>query len=155
MPFHEAVVVELYNSSGSAIDVDSAALEYEPGPPPADALYFHAVHNEELTSSGQDYHAMLNVEGTGHYVGNLLYVRRNGIGRNILEGDEVITVDGVLSHHGTGLEDAYNGGYYYNHVAERIDDGDVADPESGIGPYHGLLHMDDDDFGERDSDAFA
>ena len=116
---------------------------------PADSLYLHALYNEELTSSGQSYHQMLNVEGKGHYVGNLLYLKRDGTGRNILEGDEVITVDGVLSHHGTGLEDAYNGGYYYNHVAIQTDDGDLPEPESGIGPYHGLLHMDDEDFGDN------
>ena len=149
MPFRDGVVVELYNASASTMAIDSAAVEYESGPVAADALYLHASHNEETTTSGQDYHLMLQTEGTGHYVGNLLYVQRAGTGRGILEGDEVITVDGVLSHHGTGLEDAYNGGYYYNHVAIQTDDGDVATPESGIGPYHGLLHMDDQDFGDN------
>ncbi len=147
MPFHKGAQVELYNASGSAITIDSAAVEYEPGQIPADSLYFYASHNEE---SGPSPHAMLDVEGTGHYVGNLLYVQRDGTSSWVLEGDEVITVDGVLSHHGTGLEDAYNGGYYYNHVdpVVQTDDGDVAFPESGIHPYYGLLHMDDADFGD-------
>ncbi len=150
MPFHKGVVVELYNSTALPININSAAIEYESGPVPADSLYFHAVHNEELTTAGQDYHMMLNVEGAGHYVGNLLYVQPNGTSKNILEGDEVITVDGVLTHHGTGLEDAYNGGYYYNHVGPVVqtDDGDIAYPESGIRPYYGLLHMDAPYFGD-------
>ena len=148
MPFRDGVVVELYNASDSTIAIDSAAVEYESGQVAADALYFHASHNEETTTAGQDYHMMLQTDGTGHYVGNLLYVQRDGTSRRILEGDEVITADGVLSHHGTGLEDAYNGGYYYNHVLNQTEDGDVdgRESESGIGPYHGLLHMDDVDF---------
>ena len=74
MPFHKGVMVELYNASGSAITVDSAGVEYETAQVPADALYLHALHNEEITSPGQTHHLMLNVEGAGHYVGNLLYV---------------------------------------------------------------------------------
>jgi hypothetical protein len=38
---------------------------------------------------------------------------------------------------GTGLEDAYNGGYYYNHVGVHPDE--EAYPYSGVAPYHGLL----------------
>lgn len=147
MPFRKAAVVELYNTTGSAITIDSAAVEYEAGPVPTDALYFHGIHNEELTAATQDYHIMLDVEGAGHYVGNLLYVQRDGTDRSILESDDIITVDGQVLY-GTGLEDAYNGGFYYNHVMIRTDDGDLAQPEAGIKPFHGLLHMDDQDFGD-------
>ena len=146
MPFHKAAVVELYNSTASTIDIDSAAIEYEPGTVPADSLYFHAIHDEELTTASQQYHMMLDVEGTGHYVGNFLYVQQDTTDRAILEGDNVIIADGRLLH-GTGLEDAYNGGFYYNHgsvILDTLDDPEK--PEFGIKPYHGLLHMDDADF---------
>jgi MYXO-CTERM domain-containing protein len=72
-------------------------------------------------------------------VGNLLYLRSN-VGA-VLEGDEVVTVDGNNVLHGTGLEDAYNGGYYYNHYNPITDDGDVPSPSSGTLGFHGLLSL--------------
>lgn len=148
MPYRRRVVVELSNTTGAPIEIDSAAVEYESGSVPAERCYLHAVHREETTSDGQADYQILNVAGDGHYVGSLLYVARDGTNRNILEGDDIIVVDGDHVLYGTGLEDGYNGGYYFNHVLDQSDDGDVPDPESGTGPYHGLLHMDDEDFGD-------
>lgn len=147
MPYRQAAVVELYNGTGSAISIDSAAVEYETGAVPHDEGYLHAVYTEETTVTGQSRHNLLNVpDGRGHYVGNLLFIEKAGDSRSILEGDDIITVNpgtaGEVKLYGTGLEDAYNGGYYYNHIVERTDDGDVADPAFGIGPYHGLLYID-------------
>ena len=150
MPFRQGAIVELYNETVSAIGIASAAVEYASGAVPADACYLHAVFNEETTTAGQAHHQMLAVTGEGHYVGNLLYVKRDGTSRGILEGDDIITVDGTTLF-GTGLEDAYNGGYYYNHVlatdgdGSDDDDGDVDNPTNGTGPYYGLLNMHDID----------
>jgi hypothetical protein len=150
MPYRQGAIVELYNATGSAIGITSAAVEYASGAVPADASYLHAVFNEETTTNGQTHHQILALTGEGHYVGNLLYVRKDGTLRSILEGDDIITVDGTTLF-GTGLEDAYNGGYYYNHVSANDgrdgddDDGDVAKPTSGTGPYYGLLNMHDID----------
>jgi len=150
MPYRQGAIVELYNATGSAIGITSAAVEYEAGAVPADASYLHAVFNEKTTTAGQAHHQILALTGEGHYVGNLLFVRKDGTSRNILEGDDIITVDGTTLF-GTGLEDAYNGGYYYNHVLATDgaggddNDGDVANPTSGTGPYYGLLNMHDID----------
>jgi hypothetical protein len=150
MPFRQGAVVELYNATGSAIGITSAAVEYAPGAVPADACYLHAVFNEETTTADQTHYQILTLTGEGHYVGNLLYVRKDGTTRSILEGDDIITVDGTTLF-GTGLEDAYNGGYYYNRVLATDgaggddDDGDVANPTSGIEAYYGLLNMHDID----------
>lgn len=146
MPFRQSAVVELFNNTDSAISIDSAMVEYQPVEPPPDAGYLHAVYAQEVTLAGQAYHLLLEERGRGNYIGNLLYVEKPGDSRAILEGDDVITIEPdtvrqtVLN--GTGMEDAYNGGYFYNHVAEQTNDGDVADPRYGIGPYHGLLYMD-------------
>ena len=154
MPYRREVSVELYNESGGAISIDSAAVEYDPGEVPDDAYYLHAVYREDNTIAlaGQPYgyHQMLSVSGQGHYVGNLLNLSRDGTSRSILEGDDLILVDGgdVGGGHtlyGTGLEDAYNGGYYYNHVLDQSDDGDIPNPTSGTQPFHGLLAMEDAD----------
>jgi hypothetical protein len=148
MPYRRGAVVELYNPTDDPIAIDSAAVEYEPGAVPDGACYLHAVFHEEITTPGQAFHELLDVAGQGHYVGNLLYVQRSGTVRDILEGDDLVIVDGATCLYGTGLEDAYNAGYYYNHVKDQNDDGDVPDPQQGILPYHGLLHMDDLDFGD-------
>ena len=147
MPFRQGAVVELYNSTASPIVIDAAQLEYETGPVAQGAGYLHAVHAEEVTATGQGYHPLLTLpEASGHYLGSLLYVERAGDSRWILEGDDIITVNPGLPNqavlYGNGMEDAYNGGYYYNHVAEQTDDGDVADPAFGFGPYNGLLYID-------------
>jgi len=149
MPYRQRVVIELVNTTGAPVTIASAAVEYESGSVPADSCYLHAAYNEELTSAGQPSYQILDATGSGHYVGSLLYVARDGTSRTILEGDDIIVVDGDHVLYGTGLEDGYNGGYYFNHVAVQSDDGDVPNPESGTGPYHGLLHMDDVDFGDE------
>jgi hypothetical protein len=145
MPYRLGVVVELYNGTASAIAIGSAAVEYEPGAQPVVVGYLHAQFREETTTSGQQYHELLNVTGAGHYVGNLLYVRRNGSSKSILESDDIVTVDGTTTLYGTGMEDAYNGGYYYNNIANsplRNTPDDPPWPLNGVAPYHGLLNMD-------------
>ncbi len=148
MPYRRGAVVELYNATGAPIGVTSAVVEYDATPVAHSEGYLHAVFDEETTASGQEHHQLLDVTGRGHYVGNLLYLQKNGTGREILEGDDIIIVDGTRVLYGTGAEDAYNGGYYYNHVLVQSDDGDIPRPESGIGPFHGLLNMDDADTGD-------
>jgi len=153
MPFRRGVVVELYNDTDAAISIGSAAIEYE-AQAVGRAGYLHAILAETVDGNGDPApttdptHELLRVAGRGHYVGNLLWVDRDGGGagktsRNILEGDDIITVDvdgpAPTVLWGTGLEDAYNGGFYYNHVLTQS--GEEIDPYSGIGPYHGLLRM--------------
>ncbi len=145
MPYRSGVSVELYNDSAQAVSIDSAAIEYEAGSVADDACYLHAAYNSVGENTDPLYELML-LSGQGHYVGNLLWVDRQDIGtgwggRSVLEGDDIITVnansDNPTVLPGTGLEDAYNGGYYYNHVG--VHPGEEARPYSGAGPYHGLL----------------
>lgn len=149
MPFREGATVELFNATGSAIGIDSARVEAELGTVAPQAGYLHAVYQEETTTPGQETHTLLDIEGRGHYVGNLLWVALGDDRRNILEGDDIITVDGGTPLFGTGLEDAYNGGYYYNQVLVQDDDGDVPNPESGTGPFAGLTRIDFDTLGDE------
>lgn len=148
MPFRQGVTVELVNEGGQAVAIDSAAVEYEGGVVAADAGYLHAAYNEQQLAAGEDSYRILEVDAAeGHYVGNMLYLQQDDLYRAILEGDETITVDGEVVIRGTGLEDAYNGGYYYNHVLEQA--GEEADPTSGTGPFSGLLRMNFDDLGDE------
>lgn len=149
MPFREGAVIELFNATGSAIAVGGATVEAELGQVAPQAGYFHAVYHEQTMTPGQRTHELLDVEGAGHYVGNLLWVQLEDDRRNILEGDDIITIDGTQVLYGTGLEDAYNGGYYYNHIGGLSSDGDTPFPESDDAPFAGLLRMDFDTQGDE------
>ena len=149
MPFRRGVTVELVNRTGSPVAIESAEVECASGGVSDKDGYLHAAFSEQTLPGGQagQFHTLLDVAGSGHYVGNLLWVERDGTARGILEGDDVIVADGRTLY-GTGLEDAYNGGYYYNHVLVQDTPDDPPRPESGTGPLSGLLHMDDADFGD-------
>lgn len=142
MPYRQEAVVELYNAGDSALAFAGGTVEYEPAALGPDECHFGATYREQTTVAGQTHYQLLDLQGAGHYVGNMMYVRRNSTVMDILEGDDIVTVDGERTLYGTGLEDAYNGGYYYNHVLVQDDDGDVRYPDSGTGPFSGLLHLD-------------
>jgi hypothetical protein len=139
MPFRQNARLELYNAGASSVSVLGSSVEVSQGAVSGDARYFSAVHREQVTTGGQPEYHILEKSGAGLYVGNLLYLRSAGAGT--LEGDETITVDGSTVLHGTGLEDAYNAGFYYNHYAPVTDDGDVPSPSSGTLGFHGLLAL--------------
>jgi hypothetical protein len=148
MPYRQRVTIELYNATGSAVSVPSAAVEYKPGAVAADAGYLHADYRTQTTVAGQARYNLLSIAGggSGRYVGDFLSFD-NGVG-GTLEGNDIVGVDGGPAAggaelRGTGLEDAYNGGYYYNRAGGTAvaEDGDVVDPASGATPYAGLLRF--------------
>jgi hypothetical protein len=141
MPFRQAISIDLYNTTAADIDIESAVVEYENRSVAADERYFHADLSVETTSVNQPYHTLLSLNGTGHYVGNLLWLAKSSsVGSTILEGDDIITADGETLY-GTGLEDAYNGGYYFNWVGVQTNEPELGKPVSAIRPFHGLLYM--------------
>jgi len=141
MPFRESVRVELCNTTDANITIDSAKVEYEAKTIDRDMCYLHAVENSSIKQQGQIYHTILSTTGRGHYVGELLYVVQDVNDFRMLEGDDVITVDGTQTLHGTGLEDTYNGGYYYNWVAKQTDEPEGIRPRSAIRPLNGILYV--------------
>lgn len=142
MPFYRAVRVTLCNTTAAPIQVTDGAVEYTVGPIDNDSCYLR-VHREASVAAGsQTYHNMLTTAGRGHYVGNLLYLEQDSAYLGLLEGDDIITVDGVRTSYGTGLEDAYNGGYYYNWVLTQPNEPEGVSPHSAIRPLQGLLYMD-------------
>jgi hypothetical protein len=141
MPFRRSVFVLLSNTAAAPIPVDSATVEYEPGSFDPALGYLHAQTSHTIRQSGQIYHSILSAGGCGHYVGNLLYIRESRNGFSMLEGDEIITVDGMTTSFGTGTEDVYNGGYYYNWVVAQADEPEGTYPPSAIRPLHGILHV--------------
>jgi hypothetical protein len=92
---------------------------------PEGARYFHASWHHAV-GEGSPY-PILHTEGSGHYAGCYLTSLAFEPLWNILEGDESFQVDDEPwpSIHGTGLEDYFNGAWYYTGVFDL--------------PVHGLL----------------
>lgn len=144
MPARWNIRIELFNPSGDAISIDSGLLVYEPISWTTDLACLHAEVNSSTRMPTDVYHTMLSTHGEGHYVGNLLYVQQANYSFTVLEGDEIITVDDSAVLHGTGLEDAYNGGYYYNWVGVQYDEPEGIKPHSAFRPLHGILYVNRD-----------
>ena len=94
--------------------------------------YFHASWRREPRTRSQKPFVILEAQGRGHLVGVNMSMQGYDNGMQYLEGDELVTVDGekTPSIRGTGTEDYFNGGWYFNK-------GEFA------APYHGLILKDD------------
>lgn len=125
MPFKRGMHMELRNDGTAQVEAqilpEFGSLPRGEGEP----MYFHAAWNGAI-SSGVMY-KLFRAEGRGQFVGcNLVSLGMDGSWNN-LEGDENVYVDGetVASLHGTGLEDYFNGAWYYSGLFDQ--------------PLHGLL----------------
>lgn len=89
--------------------------------------YFHAAWNRSKHTSLGSPHNVLTASGHGRYAGCILSAISLDKSFWLLEGDETMERDGEQSPfwRGTGLEDYFNGGWYYQNVLCR--------------PLHGLL----------------
>ncbi|MDX6235418.1 MAG: hypothetical protein QOG10_233 [Kribbellaceae bacterium] len=124
MPFRESASVVLVNGSNQTVgnievQVTSApdarwTTDLAPGGP---AAYFSTASTAGKTVFGQDWTGA-ELTGRGKFVGiaqTMASGPESGVTRGYLEGDERIHVDGAAgpSHHGTGTEDFYEGGWYF------------------------------------------
>jgi hypothetical protein len=123
MPFKKGARLVICNDGPFQVEGETS-VEWSPEAI-GDRLYLHASFNAEV-STGQPFKIM-RTTGNGKYVGCYLMALGMDGGWNILEGDERFFRDGnkTFSHHGTGLEDYFNGGWYYYGLFEL--------------PLHGLL----------------
>ena len=113
MPFEGSVLAKIRNDSDKAISL-SVSYDVSALPNKTPSHYFHARYDSSLSRGVP--HTVLQTSGKGHYAGCYL----NAIGTDgtwtILEGDECIRVDGnpATAMYGTGLEDYFNGAWYYS-----------------------------------------
>jgi len=140
MPFRKSVLVRLHNTTESPIAIEGAKVEYEQRQLNHHTCYLRATEST-LVKSSEIYHNILTTTGCGHYVGDLLYVAQDYNSFYMLEGDDVIYADGELVQYGTGLEDTYNGGFYYNWVAVIPDEPEGPKPHSATRPLSGILYV--------------
>ncbi len=131
MPFRERALIELVNESAEPHN-QYFYIDYELGPVPAEAGYFHAEFRRENPFGGwgheirvntpeanivnaerlawENNYVILETRGRGHYLGCNLSVT-NFQGTWWGEGDDMIWVDGYKwppDLHGTGSEDYLN-----------------------------------------------
>jgi hypothetical protein len=132
MPFGRSARITVENRSKVPIDAFYYNVDIETRPRLDGLLYFHSQFRRTRTQAGQPV-TLLEARGKGHYVGTLLSmqnVKRRGLG--FLEGDERVFIDGEAqpSIIGTGTEDYFSAGWYYN---------------TGVysAPYHGVTIKDD------------
>ena len=127
MPFRKGARLLIRNDGPAAITC-ATSVDVMSGDV-ADSLYLHASFQasfNSLVASGQPFQIMHAV-GHGKYVGCYLIALGTDGSWNILEGDESFYRDGGKTPccRGTGMEDYFNGGWYYYGLFEL--------------PLHGLL----------------
>lgn len=110
VPFKKSVRIAVRNTSIQPVLVRFSA-------PPVEALpedygYLHAVWNKSGPEQKGRTHVLADLQGEGKYIGCFLGVTSVDKSWWILEGDDIMQVDGQRRN-GTGLEDYFNGGWYY------------------------------------------
>jgi hypothetical protein len=123
MPYRDRATVVLYNGSAQSIGSANSQVTSAPSAGSANALspagdegYFHTTTNSGPTTPGAD-HIFLSTSGHGKFVGVTDTMQGlPGQGRGYLEGDERVYTDANATPqiHGTGTEDFYEGGWYFN-----------------------------------------
>lgn len=119
MPFKSSAVVE---TAGPAPVTVTAVTEKTP----ASGGYLHSGWKKSAAQDAGRPHTILRTSGSGKYAGCILGVRSLDPSWWVLEGDELITVDDETTPgwKGTGLEDYFNGGWYYGNA--------LASPLNGV-----------------------
>ncbi|OGV61435.1 MAG: hypothetical protein A2283_01125 [Lentisphaerae bacterium RIFOXYA12_FULL_48_11] len=115
MPFRQQMRIEIHNESSIPLEMEIVARSDKLKHWDTRLRYFHAFWNQSHTPGKP--HDIISVQGAGHYAGTYLTSIGMDGSWNILESDESMFLDGEVmsSLHGTGLEDYFNGGWYYNY----------------------------------------
>lgn len=121
MPFQQSAAIGLDNQGALPVRL-AVRVAWEPLAAWDTAWgYFHATWSRTRPEDTGRPHPILHATGRGRYAGCLLAVTSQDRSWWILEGDESMRVDGELTPRwrGTGLEDYFNGGWYYQNVMSR------------------------------------
>ncbi|MDP6631688.1 MAG: DUF2961 domain-containing protein [Kiritimatiellia bacterium] len=124
MPFHKSARIAVVNDGKVPVKLRTNVTVADGSPSPS-SRYFHANWAASATS-GKPL-TMCKVDGSGHYIGCFLTAIGQDGSWTILEGDEYVLPDEGKQpgQFGTGLEDYFNGAYYYTSLFDL--------------PYHGLI----------------
>jgi len=128
MPFAQSMRIRLKAGRVAPVPVKVRAWVEKQATSPMDTMgFFHAGWWRSTPKDVGRSHPILKIKGRGKFVGCLLSVCTLDNSYWALEGDETIRKDGERKPgwQGTGLEDYFNGGWYYQNVM--------------AGPTHGLF----------------
>lgn len=144
MPFANSMRMEITNDGDKPAKLTAT---FKTGTQPTENLrYLHASWNGEASRGGvtrQFPFKVVRTKGKGHYVGAYVNAISTDSSWFILEGDEQIRLDGSYTPrlHGTGLEDYFNGGWYYTGLYDYPLAGLVEKAPIRTGQYR--LHLPD------------
>lgn len=126
LPYRKGARIAVLNEAAVDIAVQ-LAVQTVAQPPSAELGYFHAGWRKSTAEHVGRPHVVTRYAGEGKYIGCQLGVRSLDKSFWVLESDECIYVDGErdASWKGTGLEDYFNGGWYYGNVLAS--------------PFHGIV----------------
>ncbi len=131
MPFKRHARIVAVNGTGRPIDAFYYNIDLVTGVAlPRTVETLHAWWHRDPRTTAKTPHLIVDARGSGNFVGMSLDVQSAAKNLSFLEGDEIFTVDGQKRGQGTGTEDYFNSGWYF-------DEGTYA------GPYHGLIIKDD------------
>lgn len=129
LPFRTRARIVAENGTGAVVDALYFNANVELGADLPDPLAtFHAGWHRDARTTSSKPHRVLLALGAGHLVGVSLNAEGYDNSYWFLEGDELFTVDGSFRGQGTGTEDYFNGGWYFQ-------DGPFT------APYHGVVLM--------------
>jgi hypothetical protein len=115
MPFKNKIEVGLYNPTKAKFNIKLEVIKT-----PLANKYFKTFYSKSnilkdtITGKPNPKHLVISANGKGSYVGCNMKVKsyKNWLG---LEGDDIVEVDGIVLC-GTGIEDYFNGGWYYDNL---------------------------------------
>lgn len=131
MPFARHARIVVTNGTGRVVDALYYNIDLERLPRMAPGVRtLHAFWHRDRAPARGVPHLIAAARGTGEYVGTVFEVQSYRANLWFLEGDEIIHTDGALRGQGTGTEDYFNSGWYF-------------DRGPFTGPFHGLVEKDD------------
>jgi hypothetical protein len=116
MPYAAGARLRLENEADRPLAL-TLAVRYAAGCPGAGAGRLHALAGSAPVAAGADY-PLVNFPGRGHFAGLVLQIR-NCPSLECLEGDEHF-VSGARALDGTGTEDYFGGGWYFNNGTRQL-----------------------------------
>ena len=117
MPFDKKAIIELEfikNTLNESTEIPvNVTVYYIETKRATNEGKFYAEWRREINPEMGKPYLILNKTGLGHYIGTALQSQGLNSGMTLFfEGDDVCTIDGEMRFHGTGSEDAFNGGWY-------------------------------------------
>lgn len=117
MPFDKKAIIELEfikNTLNESTEIPvNVTVYYIETKRATNEGKFYAEWRREINPEMGKPYVILNKTGRGHYIGTALQSQGLNSGMTLFfEGDDVCTIDGEMRFHGTGSEDAFNGGWY-------------------------------------------